>query len=295
MKENFNLTPSRRDLLTGAGVLGGLVFLAACSGNKQPMTTPTESAPATTSATEVPTSTETPTPTKMPTPTESSTPALEAFPTKKIIIDEQTRENFEKWYGLTPDQCLDTIINWLKKNDFCKEPMPEIIEGDGTSDLAFTLTKRLVYEEFYPAAALYKQGVDKEDKDDKDDKAGKDEKKYAERAMMTFTSSGGYNNSGRGGYNGIFQDMRDIEETGSPKLYEIIDATDIGRYKENPKYPGFFVNLRVIGEEGGETPYRQTFVVIKDKLVRAELCYPDAAPYDGTYAAFHPYTESTQA
>ena len=52
MKENFNLMPSRRDLLTGAGVLGGLAFLAACSGNKQPTTTPTESAPATTSATE---------------------------------------------------------------------------------------------------------------------------------------------------------------------------------------------------------------------------------------------------
>lgn len=292
MKENFNLMPSRRDLLTGAGVLGGLVFLAACSGNKQPITTPTESAPATTSATEVPTSTETPTPTKMPTPTESPTPALEAFPTKKIIIDEQTRENFEKWYGLTPDQCLDTIINWLKKNDFCKEPMPEIIEGDGTSDLAFTLTKRLIYEEIYPAAALYKQAVEKENRGDK---TGEDEMSYAKCAMVMFTDGAGFNNSGRGGYNGIYQDVKDIEKTGRPKLYEIIDATDIGRYKEDPRYPGFFVNLKVIGEESRGTPYRQTFVVIKNELVRAKLCYPDAAPYDDTNAAFHPYTESTQA
>lgn len=294
MKENFNITPSRRDVLTGVGVLGGLAFLAACSGNKRSTTTPTESAPVTTSATEASTPTEspTPTPTKSPTPIESPTPALEAFPTKEIIVDEQARENFENWYSMTYDQCADTVVDWLKTNDFCKEPMPEIIEGDGTSDLAFTLTKRLIYEELYPAAALYKQAVEKEKRGDK---TGEDEMTYAKCAMVMFTDGAGFNNSSRGGYNGIYQDMRDIEKTGSPKLYEIIDATDIGRYDEDLRYPGFFVNLKVIGEESRGTPYRQTFVVIKNELVRAKLCYPDAAPYDDTNAAFHPYTESAQS
>lgn len=114
MKENFNLTPSRRDLLTGAGVLGGLAFLAACSGNKQPTTTPTESAPATTTQPTFETPWSTYTPTATPVETKTSAP-----------LDVSVNDTyFDGWNGKSEKQRSAAMADFLKDNGVY-DPMPE--------------------------------------------------------------------------------------------------------------------------------------------------------------------------
>lgn len=120
---------SRRDLLAGIGMLGGLAALAAC-GKKATASRPPEIRPATPTPTQTPETTPTtqstwistgePTPT--PTPTQSEvTSRLE----RTFTVDKAA---FANWENKTSEEKMKAGTEWFKSNGYT-EPMPSYRTG----------------------------------------------------------------------------------------------------------------------------------------------------------------------
>lgn len=120
---------SRRGLLTGIGMLGGLAALAAC-GKKTSASRPPEIRPTTPAPTQTPETTPTaqstwistgePTPT--PTPTQSEvTSRLE----RTFTVDKAA---FANWENKTSEEKMKAGTEWFKSNGYT-EPMPSYRTG----------------------------------------------------------------------------------------------------------------------------------------------------------------------
>ena len=120
---------SRRDLLAGIGMLGGLAALAAC-GKKASASRPPEIRPTT------PTPTQTPetTPTTQSTWTSTGEPTPTPTPTRSEVTSrlEQTftvdKASFANWENKTSEEKMKAGTEWFKSNGYT-EPMPSYRTG----------------------------------------------------------------------------------------------------------------------------------------------------------------------
>ena len=146
---------SRRDLLAGIGMLGGLAALAAC-GKKATASRPPEIRPTTPDPTQTPETTPTAqstwTSTSEPTPTQNGVISrLEQNP--NYILD---KTKFEDWDNKTLKQKRAVAREWFALNGFT-EPIPKYNTGDNSHNDVDELVDWYNRMRYRPVWNLYRQ------------------------------------------------------------------------------------------------------------------------------------------
>lgn len=146
---------SRRDLLAGIGMLGGLAALAACgkkaTASRPPEIRPTTPDPAQTPET-TPTAQSTWTSTSEPTPTQNGVISrLEQNP--NYILD---KTKFEDWDNKTLKQKRAVAREWFALNGFT-EPIPKYNTGDNSHNDVDELVDWYNRMRYRPVWNLYRQ------------------------------------------------------------------------------------------------------------------------------------------